>query len=133
MNLKLLGTGGLAVAVVLLFSVNVVSNATLRSARMDLTEDGLYTLSENSEAILSKLEENVTLRLFFSAQLAKEYAPAAGLLVYARRVEELLDEFAARSGGRLTVEVLDPEPFTEVEDEAVRFGLSGVPLPARPK
>lgn len=129
MNRKLLGTGGLGVALVLLFSVNVVSNATLRSARMDLTEDGLYTLSENSEAILGKLEENVTLRLYFSAQLAKEYAPAAGLLVYARRVEELLDEYAARSRGRLIVEVHDPEPFTEVEDDAVRYGLSGVPLP----
>src|SRR5688500_12141077 len=99
MNRKLLGTGGLGLALVLLFSVNVVSNASLRSARMDLTEDGLYTLSENSEAILSKLEENVTLRLYFSAQLAKEYAPAAGLLTYARRVEELLDEYAARSRG----------------------------------
>ena len=129
MNRKLLGTGGLAIALVLLFSVNVVSNATLRSARVDLTEDGLYTLSENSKAILAKLEENVTLRLYFSAQLAKEYAPAAGLLIYARRVEELLDEYAARSNGRLTVEVFDPEPFTEIEDDAVRYGLSGVPLP----
>jgi ABC-type uncharacterized transport system involved in gliding motility auxiliary subunit len=129
MNRKLLGTGGLGLALLLLFSVNVVSNASLRSARMDLTEDGLYTLSENSEAILAKLEENVTLRLYFSAQLAKEYAPAAGLLVYARRVEELLDEYASQSRGRLTVEVHDPEPFTEVEDDAVRFGLSGVPLP----
>lgn len=129
MNRKLLGTGGLGAAAVLLLSVNVVSNSALRSARMDLTEDGLYTLSENSESILAKLEENVTLRLYFSAQLAKEYAPAAGLLVYARRVEELLDEYAARSGGRLSVEVHDPEPFTEVEDDAVRYGLSGVPLP----
>jgi ABC-type uncharacterized transport system involved in gliding motility auxiliary subunit len=129
MNRKLLGTGGLGAAAVLLLSVNVVSNSALRSARMDLTEDGLYTLSENSERILEKLEENVTLRLYFSAQLAKEYAPAAGLLVYARRVEELLDEYAARSRGRLSIEVHDPEPFTEVEDDAVRYGLSGVPLP----
>lgn len=129
MNRKLLGTGGLGLALVLLFSVNVVSNNALRSARMDLTEDGLYTLSDNSKAILDKLEENVTLRLFFSEQLAKETPEAAGLLIYARRVKELLDECAALSKGRLTVEEHDPEPFTEVEDDAVRFGLSGVPLP----
>ena len=126
MNRKLLGVGGLGIAAALLVSVNVLSNAGLRSLRLDLTEDGLFTLSEGSKAVLADLEEPVTLRLYFSEKLAKDYPPLPG---YAQRVEELLGEYAGRSGGKIRFEVHDPEPFSETEDEAVRYGLQGVPLP----
>jgi ABC-type uncharacterized transport system involved in gliding motility auxiliary subunit len=45
-------------------------------------------------------------------------------------VEELLDEFANRSDGKLQVHIVDPEPFSEQEDEAARYGLQGVPVGA---
>jgi ABC-type uncharacterized transport system involved in gliding motility auxiliary subunit len=126
MNRKLYGIGGLGIAAALLLSLNVLSNAGLRSQRLDLTEDSLFTLSEGSRAVLAKLDEPITLRLYFSKKLAKDYPPLPG---YARRVEELLGEYASRSGGHIRVQVDDPEPFTEVEDEALRYGLKGVPLP----
>jgi ABC-type uncharacterized transport system involved in gliding motility auxiliary subunit len=126
MNRKLYGVGGLGIAAALLISLNVLSYAGLRSQRLDLTEDSLYTLSDGSRAVLSKLEEPITLRLYFSKKLSREYQPFA---TYARRVEELLGEYASRSGGHIKVQVADPEPFTEVEDEAMRYGLRGVPLP----
>ncbi len=126
MNRKLLGIGGLAIALALLLSINVVAGAGLRSARLDLTADKLFTLSEGSKSVLSKIDEPIKLRLYFSEQLAKDYPPLPG---YAQRVEELLGEYAARSGGRIQLELLDPEPFSETEDDAVRYGLQGVPLP----
>ncbi len=126
MNRKLLGAGGLVIALALLLSVNVVAGAGLRSLRVDLTADKLFTLSEGSKAVLSKLDQPITLRLYFSEKLAKDYPPLPG---YAQRVEELLGEYAARSGGHIRLEVLDPEPFSETEDDAVRHGLQGVPLP----
>lgn len=126
MNRNLLGIGGLVVAFVLLVSVNVLGGAALRSTRLDLTEDRLFTLSEGSKSILGDLEEPVTVRLYFSEKLAQDYPP---LPSYAQRVEDLLREYQSRSGGKLRLEVLDPEPFSEVEDQAVRYGLQGVPLP----
>ena len=40
----------------------------------------------------------------------------------------LLDEYERLAGGKLTLHVIDPEPFSEEEDRAVGYGLSGVPL-----
>ena len=115
---------GIAVVIVLLLSINVLSSTALRSARVDLTENQLYTLSEGTKAVLAKIEEPVTLRLYFSKEQAADYPH---IMAYYQRVEELLLEYAHHAGGKLTLETLDPEPFTETEDRAVAYGLQGAP------
>jgi ABC-type uncharacterized transport system involved in gliding motility auxiliary subunit len=50
--------------------------------------------------------------------------------IYAQRVRELLEEIVARSKGKVVLEVIDPEPFSEAEDQASAYGLQGVPLGA---
>ena len=45
------------------------------------------------------------------------------LRTYAGRVREMLEEFAARSEGKLVLQVIDPLPFSEEEDRASGFGL----------
>lgn len=126
MTQRTLLTGtGLMIAVVLFFAVNVFSNATLTSARLDLTENDLYTLSPGVEGILSRLEEPITLRLYLSRKLAPLLP---GITSYAQRVKELLAEFEQAAAGQLLLEVIDPEPFSEDEDRAVGYGLQGVPI-----
>ncbi len=127
MNAKLLTGSGLIVAVVLFFAVNVLSHVLFRSARFDLTEERLYTLSEGSRNILQSLEEPVTLRLYLSKKLATELP---GIHGYTNRVLELLQEYEQVAGGNLRLHVIDPEPFSEEEDRAVGYGLRGVPLDA---
>ena len=39
---------------------------------------------------------------------------------YATRVREFLEEIAARSGGKIRLRVIDPQPFSEDEDRAAR-------------
>ena len=41
---------------------------------------------------------------------------------------EMLDDMADRSGGKLEIRTIDPEPFSREEDEAARFGLQSVPV-----
>ena len=60
MKARLLTGSGLLIAVVLFFAVNVLSNVTLRSARFDLTDQELYTLSEGTKNILQGLDEPIT-------------------------------------------------------------------------
>ncbi|MAF67309.1 MAG: ABC transporter [Planctomycetes bacterium] len=127
MDKKRISLAGLAVTLVLFFAVNMASGALLRGARMDLTENGLYTLSEGTENILATMDEEVTLRLYFSSGLATDYPD---LKRYAQRVEELLEEYTSRSSGMLKLFVSDPEPFSEEEDRAVSFGMQGVPVNA---
>lgn len=125
MNVRLLTGGGLALAVVLFFAVNVLSNVTLRSARFDLTEQQLYTLSEGTQNILENIDEPITLRFYLSKKLA---TGLPGINSYANRVMELLEEYEQAAGGNLNLHIIDPEPFSEDEDRAVGYGLQGIPL-----
>jgi ABC-type uncharacterized transport system involved in gliding motility auxiliary subunit len=122
---------GLLAVIVLFVSVNVVSGAMLRSARIDLTENKLFTLDQGTRNILRELETPIVLRYYYSINLEKELGKSApGLRDYARRVRELLEEYEARSNGKIELRVLDPEPFSEEEDRAVASGLQGLPANA---
>ena len=124
---KRLGFSGLGVlaALVLAIGVNLLAERLLPRLRVDLTENGLYTLSDGTRQVLAGLKDPVTLRLFYSRALGAEI-PTYG--AYADRVREILGEYVARSGGKLKLEVFDPEPFSETEDRAMGYGLQGVPL-----
>ena len=117
----------LVVAVVLFFAVNILSDGIFRLARLDLTESKLYTLSQGTRNIIASLDEPVTVRFFYSGALANK---APQVRTYAERVRDLLEEYAALSNGKIRLEVIDPEPFSEEEDRAVGFGLQGVRLTA---
>jgi ABC-type uncharacterized transport system involved in gliding motility auxiliary subunit len=120
---NLISTTGLLIAAVLFLAFNVFSESAFKSARVDLTANKLYTLSDGTKNVLKNLEEPVTLRFYFSKKLA---AQATTLQGYAQRVQELLEEYVANSHGKLKLEVSDPEPFSEDEDRAVGYGLKGV-------
>ena len=112
-------------AALLFVAVNIVAGQYLVSARLDLTQQGLYTLSPGSRATLAHIDEPITLRFYYSPRLGQEI-PSYG--VYADRVREMLKEYEALAKGKIVLEMLDPAPFSPVEDRAVAFGLQGVPL-----
>ena len=125
MNSRMMTATGVVLAVVLLFAVNILASRLLGPARIDLTEHRLFTLSEGTRGILTSLDEPVTLR-FYLSQRELERVPGIG--GYADRVRALLEEYRRIAGGKLTLRVIDPEPFSEEEDRAVGYGLRGVPL-----
>lgn len=104
-----------------------LSTVALRGWRIDLTENRLYTLSDGTQRILDKIDEPISLTLYYSEQASRELPQ---FRLYAQRVRELLDELVARSRGKLTLTVIDPEPFSEAEDAAAAHGLQAVPLGA---
>ena len=122
---RMMTTTGVVLAVVLLFAVNILASRLLGPARIDLTEHRLFTLSEGTRGILTNLDEPVTLRFYLSK---RELERVPGIGGYADRVRALLEEYRRIAGGKLTLRVIDPEPFSDEEDRAVGFGLRGVPL-----
>ena len=101
------------------FFVNLISGAI--PARVDLTADRTFTLSPGSKRIVTKLDEPVTLEFFVSRSDVK-LRPY--LESYSRRVETLLREYVAASGGKVKLIVTDPRPDTKEEQRAQRHGIA---------
>lgn len=116
--------GVIAVAAILL-GVNLLADRFLAQVRLDLTQQHIYTLSPGTRRILAGLKQPVTLRLFYSRALGAA-APAYG--AYADRVRTMLREYATLAHGNIHLAFLDPEPFSNTEDQAMAAGLQGAPL-----
>ncbi|CAH2604621.1 gliding motility protein GldG [Rhodovastum atsumiense] len=116
--------GVVAVAAILI-GLNMFAGRFLANAQLDLTQQGLYTLSPGTRTVVAGLKEPVTLRFYFSRSLGARI-PSYG--AYADRVRDMLREYARIGHGNIRLEFYDPEPFSDTEDRAVAYGLQGVPL-----
>ena len=110
----------MALAAILFIGINVFAANFFINAHLDLTQTGQYTLSAGTRAIIAKLSEPVTLRFYFSKKNAAAYPVTAA---YAKRVRDLLGEYASLSHGKIILEDVDPEPYTPEEDEANTAGI----------
>ncbi len=122
---KTYGGTALALLAVLFIGLIMLSSFALRGMRIDLTENKQYTLAPGTLNILKGIKEPITLYFYFSRS-AGERAPY--LKIYATRVRELLEELSARAKGKIRLQVIDPEPFSEDEDRAGELGLTPMPL-----
>ena len=127
MNKNTLGAGSLALVALLFVGITLLAKPLLRGAQIDLTSDRLYTLSDGTRNILKGLKEPVNLYFFFSDRTA---TPIPELKNYGSRVREMLESMAARSNGKLTLRVIDPQPFSEEEDRATELGVQGMQINA---
>ncbi len=110
-------------AAILFVAINTLSGTAMRSGRIDLTENKLYTLSQGSKNIAASIGEPIKLQLYFSSKVANNQPT---FKAYGQRVRELLEEYARHSGGKIRLEVIDPIPLTDAEDNAAASGLQGV-------
>ncbi|MGS2721889.1 GldG family protein [Paraglaciecola aestuariivivens] len=116
------------VLLILLFGALVfINNHMFSSVRLDLTENQVYSLSDGSKKVLDSIDEPINLYFFFSDKASKNMT---SLRNYAGRVESLLQEYATYAQGKLRVQILDPQPFSEQEDRADQFGLTAANIGA---
>lgn len=110
---------------VIFVSLNLFSNIALRTARLDLTQNNLFTLSDGTQNILARLDEPVNLSFYYSQELA---ADQPQIRLFAQRVRDMLEEMSTRANGRIELNIIDPAPFSEAEDQAVAQGLVARPI-----
>lgn len=118
---------GLILLAIIFVTINLFANVSFRAARLDLTQNNLFTLSDGTRNILGQLDEPVTLKFYYSQELAAEQP---GLRLYANRVRDMLEEMTAAANGKIQLDIIDPEPFSETEDQAVAQGLVAQPVDA---
>jgi ABC-type uncharacterized transport system involved in gliding motility auxiliary subunit len=120
----LYSTAGVVAMALILVALNVIGGAVKQ--RVDLTKEKAYTLSAGTKAILKNLDTTVKVR-FYCTQ--GETSPETVFLrSYAKRVEDLLDEYRQAAHGKLIIEKYDPQPDSDAEDSANLDGIEGQPI-----
>lgn len=104
----------IAIVVVLNF---LVGGLGFGNFRVDLTEDRIYTLSQGTKNILSRLNEDepVTIRYYYTTD---DRVMPNVLKPHVRAVEDLLLEMVKASGDKIILETIHPNPNTDEEDNA---------------
>jgi ABC-type uncharacterized transport system involved in gliding motility auxiliary subunit len=115
----------LVLLMVIFVCLNLFATISLRTWRVDLTENSLFTLSQGTRNILSRLDEPVVLKFYYSQSQAAEQPQ---IRIFASRVRDMLEEMTNQAKGRLQLEIIDPTPFSEAEDQAVAQGLVARPI-----
>lgn len=104
---RTLALGGvLGLAAVVLINVSLGSRSM---GRVDLTEEGLYTLNPATGRILSALDSPVAMKLYISP---KAKMPSQ-LVTLERDIQDKLKEFVTASKGRLSLEVVHLDPVEQ--------------------
>ncbi|USN99571.1 MAG: Gldg family protein [Phycisphaeraceae bacterium] len=122
---RFVGLISLVLLAALFLGLNVAADHTLSGARLDLTEGRLYTLRPASGRIAKSPEEPIRFRFYYSKDLARGIPQYES---FGRHVFEMLESFSHASGGKIKLDVINPEPFSDAEDEAVAEGLKPTPI-----
>ena len=101
----------------------VVWLTPITQARIDLTEDGDYTIHPVTRQTLATLHEPLFITGYFSERTHPKLAPLVPQL------RDLLEEYAIHGQGRVVVEVADPNQDEALEQElAEQHGIRSIPF-----
>ncbi|MBN1360526.1 MAG: Gldg family protein [Sedimentisphaerales bacterium] len=129
MNRTIRAIIGAVLILVIAFSGITISQNLGRRLKIDATERKLYTLSDGTKAILAKLTQPLTAKLYYAKTAAMKTSDQIRFFNdYYEYVKALLEEYVAASGGMIRLEVIDPRPFSDEEEEALRYGLQRFPI-----
>jgi ABC-2 type transport system permease protein len=121
----------LAVVFILLIAFGAISicQNVGKRLKVDVTDQKLYTLTAGTKSILAKLNQPLKLKLYY-AKTASMKGPDQIKYFnnYYEIVKALLDEYVVASKGMVSLEVIDPRPFSDDEVEATRSGLRKFPV-----
>ncbi|MCF8231864.1 MAG: Gldg family protein [Bacteroidales bacterium] len=109
----------------ILVIVNLIS--TEYFARLDLTDDNRYTLSDATLNILDDIDQPVTVTAYFTEGLPPNYKESK------RNFKDLLIEYSNYSDGMVNYEFINPNKDEQTKQQAVREGVRPVVIKVREK
>ena len=89
--------------------------------RFDLTDNKMYSLSKSSENVLDKIDDLLTMKVYFSDDLPGELSNTQ------RFLQDLLEEYEAQSDN-IRFFFTNPESNEELEEEARKDGIQPVQM-----
>jgi ABC-2 type transport system permease protein len=97
--------------------------APVRRARIDLTQDGAFSLSDSTHRLLAGLDERLLIRGYFSAKTHPKLEPLVP------QIRDLLEEYRLSGGAKVRVEMIDPTDDDAAKREAKeKYAIDPTPL-----
>lgn len=120
--------GALLIFTITFSTISICQNVG-RHLRADLTEAKLYSLSDGTRAILARINQPITLQLYYAKTAAMKGPDQIKFFnTYYEYVRALLEQYAQVSNGQVRLEVIDPRPFSDEEQNALRAQLTAIPI-----
>jgi ABC-type uncharacterized transport system involved in gliding motility auxiliary subunit len=120
--------GTILVLIIAFSGISIFQNLGSR-LKLDVTDEGLYTLSDGTRAILKKLNQPIKAKLYYAKTAALKAPDQIRYFNnYYEFVKALLEEYVAVSKGMVELEIIDPRPFSVDEEQAMRNGLQRFPI-----
>lgn len=115
--------------ILILLGIVVVVNliSTEYFARLDLTDDNRYTLSDATLNILEDIQQPLTITAYFTEDLPPQYMESK------RNFKDLLIEYSNYSDGMLNYEFVNPNKDEQSKQQAMREGVRPVVINVRKK
>ena len=124
MNRTLRAMAAIVLILTITFSAIIVLQNVGKRAKVDLTQEKLYTLSDGTKAILARLNQPITLKLYYARTAALKGPDQIKFFNnYYDFVRSLLEEYVAASKGMVRLDIIDPRPYSDEEMQATRYGL----------
>jgi ABC-type uncharacterized transport system involved in gliding motility auxiliary subunit len=120
------------IGLVVLFA-NYVSYERLEGARVDLTQDNLYSLTDGTMQIIDRMNAEgvkpIEIELYFSETSGKTLPRfIKDFISYDRYLRSLLKEYERAAKGRIRLRFIDPVTDSDEAQDALDFGLDGKPI-----
>lgn len=130
MNAKIISL--ILVGLITVFAIHIIYIQG-ENARVDMTETGLYSLTDGTHQILDRMNEEgvkpIDVTLYFSETTGKSLPRfIKNFITYQQYVENLLGEYERYSDGKIRVKTIDPKPDSDEAQDAADFGLDGKPI-----
>jgi ABC-type uncharacterized transport system involved in gliding motility auxiliary subunit len=112
------------VAAVLVAGIVIALNVLVQfiHLRFDFTQDKEFTLSPSTQKILGQLEDQLTIKLYYSKNLPGQLLPIQ------QRVADTLEEMKAAAKHPVIIKEMDPDSTEDKEKETLSFGLLPIQL-----
>ena len=112
--------GYLVLAVAVVLAANFISRDLF--FRLDFTDNKIYSLSESSMTVVKKIDDRLTMKVFFTDNLPAQYGNNR------RYLQDLLEEYEAYAGGDIRFEFYQPESDENLPRDALKYGIQPVQL-----
>ncbi|MFT6072234.1 MAG: ABC-type uncharacterized transport system involved in gliding motility auxiliary subunit [Alphaproteobacteria bacterium] len=110
---------------IVFIAVNILIFSWFNFLTFDVTDEGRFSVSDNSLKIINNIPERVDLKLYISDAIMTQMPSMKN---YANRVKDYLAQLEKHSNNRLKVTATIVQPFSKIEEQILAMGLKAVPV-----